>query len=81
MQLTLETFADAAARGFKPFWHKVEGFSKACFDMNEYRDIRDCMTGPADKIDCATWGIGDDAWRKAQKEAIELAMAIYEDEN
>ena len=48
--------------------------------MNRYEELRNCMTDTADKTDCDTWGIDAAEWRKAQKEAIELAMAHHDDE-
>lgn len=80
MKLTAEQYADAASRGFKPYWHKIKGFAEACYDMNRYEELRNCMTDTADKTDCDTWGIDAAEWRKAQKEAIELAMAHHDDE-
>lgn len=81
MKLTAEQYADATAKGFKAYWHNLDGFAEACFDTNVYDDLKDCKTATADETDMAGWEIDADEWRDAQIEAIELAMAHYEEEN
>lgn len=80
MKLTREQYADALSRGFTPHQHKLSGFAEACYDMNSYDDIKECKTSPVDRVDCKTWQIDKDAWREAQVEAIETAMADHSDQ-
>lgn len=80
MELTAEQYKDATARGFKAYWHKLSGFAEACFDTNVYDDLKDCKTAEPDDSDMSGWEIDAEEWRDAQAEAIELAMAHFEDQ-
>lgn len=80
MQITDAEYADALTLGFKPYWHKLSGFAEACYNMNRYTEIKNCLTADVDESDCKEWDIDADDWREAQKHAIELAMAEHDDQ-
>ena len=71
---------DATEHGFDADNGPAEKFADACFNWNTYDEIADYATAAPDEADMANHGITEQEWVDGQRMALELAMAIYEDE-
>ena len=49
---------------------QAEKFRDACYAMNTKSDLLAALTGQADHGDCSEWGITEDEWRWACREAL-----------
>lgn len=84
MKITREQFDVLAAKGLRPFPHRwgdepAEQFAEACYNTNRAAELFGFDTATLDDAlpDMEQWGITLDAWRQAQREALELAMYEY----
>lgn len=69
------------AKGLKAQDHSLSGFAEACYDYNTYDDLVTALDNDADPADCKAWDIDTQEWRESIKQALELAMYWYEDDN
>ncbi|MEI7836950.1 MAG: hypothetical protein WCK05_11160 [Planctomycetota bacterium] len=49
---------------------QTRGFTDACHGQ-PLAELRTALAGPADEVDCRTWGISAEEWRTAIETAIE----------
>lgn len=68
-------------RGLKAQDHSLNGFAEACYDDGSFEDLASALNNEADATDCKTWNISAEEWRESIKQALEVAMYWYEDEN
>lgn len=61
--------------------HSLNGFAEACYDDGNFEELVTALDSDADTTDCQSWGITAEEWRESIKQALEVAMYWYEDEN
>ena len=67
--------------GVQAQYHNLTGFAEACYDDNNYDDLVTALNSEANAIDCKNWGITPREWTESVKQALEMYMYWYEDEN
>jgi len=50
-------------------------FAEACYDQNSIAELEEALAGPVDEVDCKTWGIDADEWRRSIKLALDARKA------
>lgn len=74
-------YENLAIKGLKSQDYKLTGFAEACYDNNTYEDLVTGLDADADAVDCEAWGISGKEWQESIRQALEVAMYWYEDEN
>lgn len=69
------------AKGLKAQDHSLSGFAEACYDDGSFEDLVTALDSEADTTDCKAWDIDAQDWKESIKQALEVAMYWYEDEN
>lgn len=69
------------AKGLKAQDHSLSAFAEACYDSNSYENLLAALDNEADTTDCKDWDISAEEWKESIKQALEVAMYWYEDEN
>ena len=69
------------SKGVRAQYHSLDGFAEACYDDNNYEDLVTALDSIADAIDCKAWDITPREWTESVKQALEMYMYWYEDEN
>lgn len=70
-----------ANKGLKSSDESISGFAEACYDDNSFEDLVTGLDAKADATDCKAWSISAEEWKDGIKQALQLAMYHYEDEN
>jgi hypothetical protein len=47
-------------------------FADACYEMNDYGELKACLFMEADENDCKEWNITKEEWHKAIRKAIRM---------
>lgn len=68
-------------KGFKAQDHSLSGFAEACYNDNSYEELVTGLDDGANNVDCKAWDITAQEWKESIKQALEVAMYWYEDEN
>ncbi|MGP5041090.1 hypothetical protein [Psychrobacter celer] len=68
-------------KGFKAQDHALNGFAEACYDDGSYAELITAIGNEADATDCKAWSVSAEEWEESIKQALEVAMYWYEDEN
>ena len=69
------------SKGVQAQYHSLIGFAAACYDDNNFADLVTALDSEADATDCKAWYISAEEWRKSVKQALEMHMHWFEDEN
>lgn len=80
LKLTDQQYTSLALSGLSPINHKLEGLAEACYEQSCFNDLFDCTIAEVDEYDMYAWGINEQEWRLAQKQALETAMYDYRQE-
>jgi hypothetical protein len=80
MRINADQFSALNARGLSPIRHDLSGFAEACYNDNTADDLMSFDSADADRTDMEAWGITEQEWRDAQRQALEAAMAEFADD-
>ena len=69
------------AKGLEAQDHSLNGFAEACYNDGSFEELVTALDNEADATDCKDWGINAEEWKESIKQALEVAMYWYEDEN
>jgi hypothetical protein len=75
VKISRTEFLALTAAGLFPTEHDLSGFAAACYEANCAADLMDFATAIPDAEALTDWGIDEQAWRDAQRDALETAMA------
>ena len=79
--LTQAQYNTLLNQGFKAQDHSLNSFAEACYDDGSFEELATALDNDADTTDCQSWGISGEEWKESIKQALEVAMYWYEDEN
>lgn len=68
-------------KGLKAQDHSLSGFAEACYDDGSFEGLVTALDSEADTTDCKNWDVSAEEWKESIKQALEVAMYWYEDEN
>lgn len=68
-------------KGLKAQDHNLNGFAEACYDDGNFEELVTALDYEGDATDCKNWDISAQEWKESIKQALEVAMYWYENEN